>query len=145
MVDMLIMTIRLENSLLDIFLSYISWIYLYISAISMFMLHNGLYIYILFFVITVLYSLLNYKYICIESVSYIIAVFFTILVNYIQNSFISTQVHLVNTNSIKNLFVEFNYTTLGILINLCNIIVLFVLLKINVNYVRKQIIEKETC
>ena len=139
LLDMLFMTIKMEKSLVLAFYSYINWIYLYISAFSLFLINYGFYVYMFIFIIFVFYSYKKYKKLSIHSFLYAVSCIFSKITNIFYINFKNSQLSLVSESSKLDLLVKYNYTIQGIVVNICTIFVVIILVIFTNKYIKKEI------
>lgn len=142
LIHMFYITFKVEKNFLIAIKSYISWLYLYISSLSYFLIKHGNIIYIIcFFSIIILvlfkklkklsYSLPYLFYFCYNKIIFnIIRIIINPLVDKIKEDYVS------------NLMISFNYTKIGIFIHLSNFIVFILLVSYTIRIVKQNFIER---
>jgi len=138
LLDMFFVTFSVEKSYSSALSIYMDWLYLYISALSIFLLKHGLLIYSVIFVALNVYNILKYKKFCLESIVFLLAAFFHKLSNSIYNKYFISKLNLVPIVSRSNLLIKFNYTTLGMVLNLFMFLVFILLLVVLTKFIRKE-------
>lgn len=142
LLHMFYITCKVEKNFLIAIKSYISWLYLYISSLSYFLIKHGNIIYIICFFITIVLVLFKKLKNLSYSLPYLFYFCYNKIIFNIIRIIINPLVDKIKEDYVSKLMISFNYTTIGIFIHLSNFIVFILLVNYSTKIVKKTFIER---